>query len=230
MPRPVLVDPVNDTSATLLSVTIRSPTVGPSPVSRQNTPAGRPFLSSTRATIFVTATDVSGVVSAPFHTLQLPQTRDMDRFHPRGATGKLKAVMMPTVPSGCQHSINAWPGRSEGKTLPSSCLLMPTARSQMSMNSCTSPIPSALILPISRATNIPRLSRFARNSSPNCLTISPLFGAGMFIHTPLLASIFAKHRSTSSGVADVTLPMTRPVAGLTLVMGGPDPAHCPSPR
>jgi len=43
----------------------------------------------------------------------------------------------------------------------------------------TSPIPSARIFPISRATNLPSGSNLALNASPICLTISPLLGAGI---------------------------------------------------
>jgi len=43
----------------------------------------------------------------------------------------------------------------------------------------TSPIPSARIFPISRATNLPNGSNLALNASPICLTISPLLGAGI---------------------------------------------------
>lgn len=71
----------------------------------------------------------------------------MALFHPYTATGKLKAVMTPTTPRGFQFSIKTWPGRSEGSTDPPTIRDNPTAKSQMSTYSWTSPMPSGLILP-----------------------------------------------------------------------------------
>ena len=41
-----------------------------------------------------------------------PQMSASAAFQDQTATGKLKAEMMPTTPSGCQVSIMRWPGRS----------------------------------------------------------------------------------------------------------------------
>ena len=41
------------------------------------------------------ATEVRGVVGAPFQTMVLPQAMARAEFQPYTATGKLKAVMMP---------------------------------------------------------------------------------------------------------------------------------------
>ena len=49
---------------------------------------------------FVVATDVSGVVGAPFQICVFPQVKLIAEFQPNGATGKLKAVIIPIVPSG----------------------------------------------------------------------------------------------------------------------------------
>ena len=54
----------------------------------------------------------------------------------------------------------------------------PTAKSAMSIISCTSPSPSALILPFSSATSVPSASLCSRNSAPKRRTASPRFGAG----------------------------------------------------
>ena len=45
-----------------------------------------------------------------------PQAMAMAEFQPYTATGKLKAVMMPTTPKGFQFSNRAWPGLSLGIT------------------------------------------------------------------------------------------------------------------
>ncbi len=55
--------------------------------------------------------------------------------------------MTPTGPSGCQVSIIRWPGRSLAMVRPKSWRDWPTAKSQMSIISWTSPRPSERILP-----------------------------------------------------------------------------------
>ena len=56
---------------------------------------------------------MSGVSSEGFHTTGSPQTSAIAVFQDQTATGKLKALMTPTTPSGCQVSMSRWPGRSE---------------------------------------------------------------------------------------------------------------------
>jgi hypothetical protein len=58
----------------------------------------------------------------------------------------------------------------------------PTAKSAMSIISCTSPSPSALILPFSSATSVPSASLRSRSRSPIRLTASPRLGAGTSRH------------------------------------------------
>ena len=76
-------------------------------------------------------------------------------FHAQTATGKLNAVTTPTGPSGCHCSIIRCRGRSDAIVRPWSCRERPTAKSQMSIISWTSPRPSVLIFPISRDTSSP---------------------------------------------------------------------------
>ena len=61
----------------------------------------------------VTAIAVSGVSDDGFQTTVSPQTAAMAAFQDHTATGKLKAVMTPTGPSGCHCSYIRWSGRSE---------------------------------------------------------------------------------------------------------------------
>ena len=60
----------------------------------------------------------SGAFSLPFHTQTSPQTQAKAAFHAQTATGKLKAEMIPTTPSGCHCSYIRWSGRSEGMVNP----------------------------------------------------------------------------------------------------------------
>jgi len=62
--------------------------------------------------------------------------------------------------------------------------LWPTAKSAMSIISCTSPSPSALLLPISSATSEPSASLFRRSASPHRRMASPRRGAGTVRHSP----------------------------------------------
>ena len=75
-----------------------------------------------------------------------PHTSASAVFHDQTATGKLKAEITPTTPAGCQVSIIRWPGRSDAMVSPWSWRDCPTAKSQMSIISWTSPRPSERIL------------------------------------------------------------------------------------
>jgi hypothetical protein len=68
--------------------------------------------------IFIVASAVSGVFSDGFQITGLPQTSASAVFQDQTATGKLKAVMTPQGPIGCQVSIIRWPGRSEAIVRP----------------------------------------------------------------------------------------------------------------
>ena len=65
---------------------------------------GAPFSRSTSAAMRVTAIAVSGAWSDGFQINESPQTAATIAFHAHTATGKLKAVMTPTGPSGCHCS------------------------------------------------------------------------------------------------------------------------------
>jgi hypothetical protein len=94
-----LVLPVKDKRGTLLSLAIASPISAP-PHTVVQTAGETELAASTSWTTLVTAIEVRGVEGAPFHKVQLPQTRLRQWFQPKTATGKLKAVMIPTTPRG----------------------------------------------------------------------------------------------------------------------------------
>ena len=68
-------------------------------------PARRRTARAARSNAACTASAVSGVFSDGFQTTGSPQTSASAAFHDQTATGKLKAVITPTTPSGCQVSI-----------------------------------------------------------------------------------------------------------------------------
>ncbi len=113
-----------------------------------------------------------------FHTTGSPHTQASAEFQAHTATGKLKALMTPIGPSGCHCSIMRCIGRSLCSVGPDRNRLWPTAKSQMSIISWTSPRPSVRILPISSETSRPSISFFSRSATPTWRTISPRRGAG----------------------------------------------------
>lgn len=138
---------------------------GPSPQQTVKTLLNPKFYR-TSVMIFPMATVVKQVVRAGFQIIVFPHINERAVFHPHTATGKLKAVMTPTIPTGFQTSIIQWSGLSLGKTFPSMVLDIPVAISHISMNSYTSPSPSDLILPISSDTTAPNASFFSLKATP----------------------------------------------------------------
>src|SRR6478735_6882333 len=107
---PMRVEPVADKSGTRVSLHNHSPTSLP-PCIKPFTPSGTLFFSNTSATIFCTAIPHKGVFSLGFQMLTLPQTHDSALFHAHTATGKLKADIMATIPTGCHCSYMRCAGR-----------------------------------------------------------------------------------------------------------------------
>ena len=105
-------EPVAETSGTRRSATKRSPTPLRPPMIRLKI-GGAPFASSTRWAMRVVAMAVSGAWCDGFQIIESPQTAATMAFQAQTATGKLKAVMMPTTPSGCHCSYMRCIGRSE---------------------------------------------------------------------------------------------------------------------
>mmetsp|Transcript_4872 Transcript_4872/g.12485 ORF Transcript_4872/g.12485 Transcript_4872/m.12485 type:complete len:256 (-) Transcript_4872:96-863(-) len=191
---PTLVEPVKDTRLTRSSWSMASPTSAPRPWQMTETAGLMEFFWSTSVMIFCVAMETREEDSAPLRIWVLPQTSETAEFQPQTAWGKLKAVMIPTVPRGFQHSRTEWLVRSDGRIWPGSWRLMPQARSQMSMYSWTSPLPSGRILPISRERRAPRESFFSRRASPIWRTTSPRMGAGVSCHSSWAATALATQR------------------------------------
>ena len=78
---PTAVLPVKETSFSLWSAAMACPTSVPAWQRLEMAP-GRPFLSRTSATTLVMATEVRGVVGAPFQIIVLPQDMAMAEFQP----------------------------------------------------------------------------------------------------------------------------------------------------
>ncbi len=81
------------------------------PITSEKTPFS-PCRSSTRLQIFCTAIAASGVSEEGRHSTQSPHTAAIIAFHDHTATGKLNALITPTIPSGCHCSYIRCPGRS----------------------------------------------------------------------------------------------------------------------
>ena len=211
--RPTATDPVNETSGSRGSSASQPPTSAP-PMARPKTPSA-PCAAMTSLQSACTAWLHRGVRGDGFQTQVSPHTAASAAFQAQTATGKLNAVMTATGPSGWYCSSILWLGRSEAMVRPCSCRDRPTAKSQMSIISCTSPSPSARIFPISSATSSPRATLWRRRSSPRCLTTSPRRGAGRSRHSAKRERAASMTASSSARVQPRTLPRELPVAGST---------------
>src|SRR6266702_3987087 len=226
--RPIAVEPVAETRGTRGLSTSCSPSAA-GPMSRAERPAGTPpCFAAARSKIACVARAVSGVFSDGFQTTALPQTRASAAFHDQTATGKLKAEITPTTPSGCQVSIMRCAVRSEGRVRPASCRDKPAAKPQMSIISCTSPQPSERILPVSMVTSRPSAGRFSRSSSPRSRTSSPRLGAGTLRHSRNARCAAAMAAAASSGLVCGIRAMTSPVIGEWTARSPDEAAGTPS--
>ena len=73
----------------------------------------RPWSAITRLAMCCTAIEQRGVGSAGFQMTGSPHTAARALFQAQTATGKLKAVIIDTGPSGCHCSIMRCAGRSD---------------------------------------------------------------------------------------------------------------------
>ena len=95
---------MQETSGIRRSWSSRSPTVEPLPIVSEKTAGSTSLSRQTSSAIFVTAMAVKGVLLAGFQTTASPQTAARALFQLQTATGKLKAEITPTTPSGCHCS------------------------------------------------------------------------------------------------------------------------------
>ena len=204
------VEPVAETTATPSWAARAAPTSAP-PWSTWLRPAGAPTSAAARCSRASHASAVSGVLSDGFQSTGSPATRARAAFHDHTATGKLNAVMTAHGPIGCHVSIRRWPGRSLAIVSPCSCRDSPTAKSQMSIISWTSPRPSERILPASIDTSSPRSALWSRSSSPRRCTRAPRTGAGVVRHVANASVAMATARSTSP--TSPAAPSEPPVIG-----------------
>ena len=116
--RPMRVEPVAETSGMRGSAARASPASRP-PMTSWDRPSGAsPNRAMARSRMAWVASAVRGVFSDGFQITGSPQTRARQAFQAQTATGKLKAEMTSTGPSGCQVSRMWWPGRSEAMVRP----------------------------------------------------------------------------------------------------------------
>ena len=93
---PARVEPVNETLSTSGCVAIASPTTGPSPVTRLNTPFGSPasWMMSARMKALI------GATSLGFNTTVQPAASAGATFSAIWNSGKFHGVIAPTTPTG----------------------------------------------------------------------------------------------------------------------------------
>ena len=93
---PISVDPVKEIAWTSGLSTKALPTREPGPVTRFNTPGGRPASSYTSTSL----TALNGVPEAGLKTRVFPQISAGAIFHAGMAMGKFQGVIMATTPRG----------------------------------------------------------------------------------------------------------------------------------
>src|SRR2546423_5312342 len=104
----------------------------------------------------------------------------------------------------------------------------PTARSQISIISCPSPSPSAIIFPVSSVTSCPRSCLNSRKALPRRRTVSPRTGPGVVRHFEKASCAREIALSYSSAEAVRTLASLCPLIGEILSIFAPPPRHSPS--
>ena len=211
--RPIAVLPVAEISGIRASATNVAPT-SRSPCTTCDRCAGAsPNCAAACSKMACTATAVSGVFSDGFQMTLLPHTKASAAFHAHTATGKLNAEITSVGPSGCHCSIIRWPGRSLAMVSPCNCRDRPTAKSQMSIISWTSPMPSDKGFPHSMVTSRASASLWSRNALPNRRTSSPRRGAGTVRQLWKASFACAQALSISNSEAVGTEPIRLPSIG-----------------
>jgi len=66
----------------------------------ENSPSGKLFSFITSANIFCTAIAVNGTLEDGFQRFESPHTVASIEFQDHTATGKLNALIIPTIPNG----------------------------------------------------------------------------------------------------------------------------------
>ena len=113
---------------------ISSPTTGPGPVTRLNTPGGRSASAMHRAS----ATAHSAVDGAGVHTTALPQASAGAISSAGIVYGQFHGLITPTTPRGRRTSITRLPGENEFGSSPPRRLPSSAAMCQYSSSSSTS--------------------------------------------------------------------------------------------
>ena len=219
---PIRVEPVALTSATSGLSTSASPTSAAADDQDVAGPPGAPQSAAARSSSAEQAAAVSGVIGDGFQTTVSPQTRAIAVFQDHTAAGKLNAEITPTTPSGCQVSISRWPGRSEGIVRPSSWRDRPTAKSQMSIISCTSPSASERILPASIVIELGQVLLVLGEQLAEALderAAQPARGRCARSRNAACAAAIAA--STSAAPAAGTAKRSSPVIGVRAAIVGP---------
>ena len=98
--RPARTEPVSETMSISGCEAIASPTSGPVPQTRLNTPAGMPASAHSSAKMKA----VSGATSAGLHTTVHPAAIAAPAFEMIERSGAFHAVMAPTTPDGSRRT------------------------------------------------------------------------------------------------------------------------------
>ncbi len=159
---PVSTEPVKEIAFTSRESSSVCPTTEPRPMTRLNTPFGRPE----REMISAKAQAEPGTRSAGLNTTALPKASAGAIFQAGMAMGKFHGQMRPTTPSASRVIVTSTPGRTDAMATPSTR----SASCAKNLKICAARIVSAMPLargfPSSRDRSAPISSFRARSSLP----------------------------------------------------------------
>ncbi len=112
--RPTSVEPVNDSTRVLGSVTSASPTSA-SPMTTSSRPSGSPASAKTAAK---TAAPQTGVCGSGLRTTALPNASAGATTRMPSTLGEFHGVIAPMTPTGTRRLIDRRPGWADGRSDP----------------------------------------------------------------------------------------------------------------
>ena len=215
--RPARVEPVNDTMSTSGCAASASPTTGPVPCTRLNTPAGRPaawMISASRPA-------VSGAISLGLSTTVLPATSAGATLATICCNGKFHGVIAATTPSGSRTIVEL--PTVTGSSAPASISastpsVMPMGLGTWTFVANTIGVPtSAVIVAASSSARALRPSLIRRTAATRS-------ASGVADQPGNAAAAARTAASASASVPAGTDAMTSSVAGFRTSMRSPEPS------
>mmetsp|Transcript_4230 Transcript_4230/g.13769 ORF Transcript_4230/g.13769 Transcript_4230/m.13769 type:complete len:342 (-) Transcript_4230:248-1273(-) len=222
---PVTVPPVKVMSETDGWAASGAPADAPVPVTRLNTPGGKPACRTKPANM----TAVMEVNSAGFSTMVLPYATAGATFHVSRYSGMFHGTIAPTTPTGITdvHDLVSW---SRSDDMPSAIVVTWAAKNRQftADRAMSTDRANDTDLPQSRASAAARASACSSMRSARRLSKAARSAREVRAHAGPAALAAQTAASTSAAPALTRRPYSRPVAGSKVAMVGGAGA-CESP-